>query len=140
MGRNPRRRGGDERGRALDRADRDVRKRRIAPCGSRRRFGPEALAPVCGCCNDGGRSMRWRRLVPALVLAGACGLLAAPAGAATAAQGGAARLPRGYTLVSSDTLVASAGEQTRGVVTCPPGRVPLSGSASIHSLSLLATV
>src|SRR3954451_24324977 len=81
--------------------------------------------------------MQWRRLVPALVLAGACGLLAAPAASEAAAKGGP---PRGYTLVNSETLVAPAGEQTRGFVTCPGGRVPLSGSASIHSSSVLASV
>jgi hypothetical protein len=76
--------------------------------------------------------MHWRRLVPALVLAGACGALAVP--------GAAAGPPRGYTLVNSSTLVAPAGEQTRGVVTCPIGLVPLSGSAAIHSVSVLASV
>jgi hypothetical protein len=84
--------------------------------------------------------MQWRRLVPALGLAGACGLLAAPSVSATAAQAGSARPPRGYTLVGSSTLVAPAGEQTRGVVACPPGLVPLSGSAGIHSTSVLASV
>jgi hypothetical protein len=76
--------------------------------------------------------MSWRRLGSALVLAGAGVLLVAP--------GASARPPRGYTLVNSGTIVAPAGEQTRGVVACPIGLVPLSGSASIHSLSVQATV
>jgi hypothetical protein len=73
-----------------------------------------------------------RKLIPWLALVGAFGLLSAPGASATP--------PRGYTLVSSPTLVAPAGEQTRGVVTCPAGRVPLSGSAAIHSLSVQASV
>jgi hypothetical protein len=75
---------------------------------------------------DSRKPVRW------LVLVGGCGLLAAP--------GASARPPRGYTLVSSQTLVAPAGEQTRGVVPCPAGRVPLSGSAAIHSVSVQASV
>jgi hypothetical protein len=73
-----------------------------------------------------------RKLVPWLVLVGACGLLVAP--------GASARPPRGYTLVNSPTLVAPAGEQTRGVVSCPAGRVPLSGTAAIHSVSVQVSV
>jgi hypothetical protein len=73
-----------------------------------------------------------RKLVPWLLLVGASGLLVAPQASASP--------PRGYTLVSSPTLVAPAGEQTRGMVTCPAGRVPLSGSAAIHSLSVQVSV
>src|SRR3954447_16132825 len=84
--------------------------------------------------------MQSRKLAPVLLLAGACGLLAAPGGSAAAAPGTAARPPRGYTLVSSATVVAQAGTQVRGRVTCPPGLVPFSGSAAIHSVSVQATV
>jgi hypothetical protein len=78
--------------------------------------------------------MHMRRLVPALVLGGACGLLAAPGGAAAAARGAALKPPRGYRVVSSTTVFALSGEQTRGLVTCPRGLVPLSGGAHIDSL------
>jgi hypothetical protein len=80
------------------------------------------------------------RLVAALLLAAGFGVLASPGGSATAAQGIGAKAPRGYTLVSSSDVVVPAGEQTRGRVVCPNGLVPLSGSAAIHSLSVLATV
>jgi hypothetical protein len=84
--------------------------------------------------------LHWKHLVPALVLVAGYGVLAAPGGSASAAQRAAARPPRGYTIVSSGTIVAPAGEQTRGTVSCPIGLVPLSGSAAIHSVSLGASV
>jgi hypothetical protein len=75
--------------------------------------------------------MQARRLVAALVLSGAFGLLLARAGSAATARSAAPRAPRGYTLVRSSTLVAPKGRQTQAVVTCPAGRVPLSGGAVI---------
>jgi hypothetical protein len=73
-----------------------------------------------------------RRLVPALALMVACGALAAP--------GAFAKPPRGYTLIDTTDIVAPAGQQAVGDVTCPSGLVPLSGSVSIHSSSLQADV
>jgi hypothetical protein len=75
--------------------------------------------------------MDWKRLGSALVLTGAFAVLAAP---------GAAANPRGYTLVSSGDIVAFAGMQGFGSVTCPAGLVPLGGSVGIHSVNLSATV
>ena len=49
-------------------------------------------------------------------------------------------MPPGYTVVKSGQLVAVNGQQTRGVVTCPAGLVPLGGGVSIVSLSTLANV
>lgn len=76
--------------------------------------------------------MHWRRLVPALALAGACSLLAVP--------GAAAHPPRGYTLVNSADIVVASGTQNVGDVTCPSGLVPLSGSVGIHSVSVQTSV
>jgi hypothetical protein len=84
--------------------------------------------------------MHARRLVAALVLTGAGCLLAAPAGSATTARSAAPKPPRGYTLVTSSTLLAAMGEQTQGAVTCPAGRVPLSGGATIDSLDPFTAV
>jgi hypothetical protein len=76
--------------------------------------------------------MNVRRLVPALALASACGLLAVP--------GAAAKPPKGFTLVSAQDLVAPTGFQSFGSVTCPRGLVPLGGIAAIHSVSLQTNV
>jgi hypothetical protein len=107
--------------------------------------------------------MTGRQLFPALVLAGASLLavasaaaadgsksphLGAPAGAPASgkteapAAGAplATKLPPGYTVVRSGQLVAVSGQQTRGVVTCPAGLVPLGGGVSIVSFSTLANV
>ena len=43
-------------------------------------------------------------------------------------------------MVKSGQLVAVNGQQTRGVVTCPAGLVPLGGGVSMASLSTLANV
>jgi hypothetical protein len=83
--------------------------------------------------------MHLSRLVPALVLAGACGVLVAPGGTATAAKHSAAKPPPGYTFVSSGDILAADGTQQFGIVSCPRGLVPLSGFAVIHSVSLGAT-
>jgi hypothetical protein len=84
--------------------------------------------------------MHARRLVAALVLTGACCLVAAPVGSATTAWSAAPKPPRGYALVTSSTFLAPTGQQTRGAVTCPRGRVPLSGSAAIDSLDPFTSV
>jgi hypothetical protein len=107
--------------------------------------------------------MNARRLVPALALAGISLLAVAGAAAADGSKSpqlgapasGAApgktevthaganlttKLPRGYVVVKSGQLVAVSGQQTRGVVSCPAGLVPLGGGVSIVSLSTLANV
>lgn len=107
--------------------------------------------------------MHIRRMAPALVLAGACALAAAGAAAAEsspkspgaapslslAAPGkpspaltfaASARLPKGYTVVSSGVLSSPVGTQVRGTATCPFPLVPLGGGVFIQSLSTLASV
>jgi hypothetical protein len=106
--------------------------------------------------------MQSRRLVPALVLAGACALAVAgtaaagtskpvrPAAPAAAAAAGkpvpstapalAARPPRGYTLVSSPVLDAPDQQQTHGSVSCPAGLAVLGGMAFIQSSSTEASI
>jgi hypothetical protein len=109
------------------------------------------------------RVMNARRLVPALTLAGISVLTVAgvghadapksptPASPASAPGPGktetghagpalATKAPRGYLVVRSGSLLAVSGQQTRGVVTCPAGLVPLGGGVSIVSLSTLANV
>jgi hypothetical protein len=49
-------------------------------------------------------------------------------------------VPRGYTVVNSATLLAPNGVQTRGIVNCPAGLVPLGGGVFIQSFSTLANV
>src|SRR5690242_19290981 len=70
-------------------------------------------------------------------------LAAALAGASrlsVAISAAVAAPPRGYTVVTSPTLPAANGQQTRGTATCPPGLVPLGGGAFIHSSSGAANV
>jgi hypothetical protein len=45
------------------------------------------------------------------------------------------KLPKGYTVVISPTLVAAPGTQTRARVDCPAGTVPLGGGGFSHSTS-----
>jgi hypothetical protein len=51
-----------------------------------------------------------------------------------------AGLPRGYVVVSSGTLSAVNGSQTRGRAVCPVGDVPLGGGVFVESGSTLANV
>jgi hypothetical protein len=76
--------------------------------------------------------LHWNHLVPALALAGASALLAAPSADA--------KPPRGYTVVSSGDIVAVPGTQSFGSVGCPAGLVPLGGAATIHSVSIAPTI
>jgi hypothetical protein len=77
--------------------------------------------------------MHVRGVVPALVLAGVC--VIAVAGGAVAGPA-----PRGYVVVTTPEMTAPAGQQTRGGVACPPGRVPLGGGVFISTSSTLASV
>src|SRR5579862_472027 len=107
--------------------------------------------------------MHARHVAPALVLAGACVLAAAggaaagaptksPSAAATVALAApgktspavtlaaGAKLPKGYTVVSSGVMSSPVGTQVRGTATCPFPLVPLGGGVFIQSLSTLASV
>jgi hypothetical protein len=50
------------------------------------------------------------------------------------------RLPAGYVQVSSPSLSAPAGQQTRGTVSCPIGTVPFSGGEVVSSFDLHANI
>src|SRR5262249_24120120 len=116
-------------------------RRRIEPRRARRSVDREARSdPDVRATTSEDARMYSRKRVSLLLLAGACGLLAVPGGSATAAHGTAPKPPSGYTLVPPAAVVAPAGQQVRGRVVCPPGLVPFSGSAAIHSATLLATV
>jgi hypothetical protein len=86
--------------------------------------------------------MSRRQLFRALLLAGACGLTAAGASAAAArlAIGGAAKPPRGYTVVTSTVFGATPSGRTHGEVTCPGGLVPLGGGVVIQSTNVHVNV
>jgi hypothetical protein len=79
-------------------------------------------------------SQRWRTALWAL---GALGVLTttvmvAPPPASAAMKGGVT----GYQIVESAQLAAPAGVQTRGSVTCPGAKVPLSGGALVAATDL----
>src|SRR5690349_10727631 len=90
--------------------------------------------------------MNARTLAPALALAGVSLLAVVGAAAADGSKGPhaaaptASRPPKGFTVVKSGPVVAVSGQQTRGVVACPAGLVPLGGGVSIVSLSTNANV
>jgi hypothetical protein len=107
--------------------------------------------------------MNIRRTAPALVLVGACALAAAGTAAAgappkapreavpvsiaapgkalpAATVGGAPRILKGYSVVSSGPLSAPAESQTRGRVSCPFPLVVLGGGVFVQSTSTLVSV
>lgn len=84
--------------------------------------------------------MRSTRLIPALAAAGVClatlGVTIADASAPLAKP----KPPAGYRVVVSPDIPSPSGSDTRGIVRCPTGTVPLGGGATSASPSIRVNV
>jgi len=84
--------------------------------------------------------MRSARLIPTLAAAGVClatlGVTVADASAPLAKP----KPPAGYRVVISPQLPSPNGSESRGIVSCPTGTVPLGGGAIAQSPSIRANV
>ena len=84
--------------------------------------------------------MRYARLIPTLAAAGVClatlGVTVADASAPLAKP----KPPAGYRVVISPQLPSPNGSDSRGIVRCPTGTVPLGGGVIAQSPSIRANV